>query len=84
MLRLVNNPRRCIHIHSFRPEEYVVKDPTLGPLEESEPATLHSDACRILVGDNCKTIPINLTYFIFESVFFDVPRAVSQIQFLNK
>ena len=23
-------------------------------------------------------------YFIFESVFFDVPRAVSQIQFLNK
>ena len=23
-------------------------------------------------------------YFIFESVFFDVPQAVSQIQFLNK
>ena len=78
MLKLVNNPRRYIHIHFFRPEEYVVKDATLGPLEESEPATLHSGACRILVGDNCKTILINLTYFIFESVFFDVP------QFLNK
>ena len=26
----------------------------------------------------------NATYFIFVLVFFDVPRAVSQIQFLNK
>ena len=26
----------------------------------------------------------NSHYFISESVFFDVPRAVSQIQFLNK
>ena len=25
-----------------------------------------------------------VSYFIFVSVFFDVPRAVSQIQFLNK
>ena len=29
-------------------------------------------------------VTINSTYFIFESVFFDVPRAVSQIQPLNK
>ena len=26
----------------------------------------------------------NIFYFIFESVFFDVPLAVYQIQFLNK
>ena len=29
-------------------------------------------------------VRLSTLYFIFVSVFFDVPRAVSQIQFLNK
>ena len=38
-----------------------------------------------MVGESTsKYVEVKLLYFIFESIFFDVPRAVSQIQPLNK